>query len=70
METTNINAPLILRKSEQIEAMSGILVLNGYDVKRVKIKDPDNKGYFEGILVTGNGILPKVPKGSKEDEDE
>lgn len=58
---------LVIRQSENIETVAGILVLNGYAVNRIQIKDPDpkNKGYFTGLKVTGNGMLPKA----KEDKE-
>lgn len=58
---------IVLRKSEDLETVAGILVMNGYTVERTQIKntDPKCKGHFTGLLVNGDGMLPKV---SKEDE--
>jgi hypothetical protein len=42
-----------IRLQEDVEKISGILVKNGYSVKRAKKKK--GKGYDYGIEVTGNG---------------
>jgi hypothetical protein len=42
-----------IRLQEDVEKISGVLVKNGYIVKRAKKKK--GKGYDYGIEVTGNG---------------
>lgn len=55
---------IVLRKSEDMETVAGILVMNGYTVTRTQIKntEPKAKGHFTGLVVDGDGMLPKVSK--------
>ena len=59
---------IVLRKAEDLETVSGILVMNGYSVTRTQIKntDPKCKGHFTGLTVDGDGMLPKVSKEDTE----
>lgn len=55
---------IVVRKAEDLQTVAGILVMNGYKPERTQIKDkdPKNKGYFTGLIVDGDGMLPKVKK--------
>lgn len=55
---------IVLRKAEDLETVAGILVMNGYLVKRTQIKNtaPKCNGHFTGLVIEGDGMLPKVSK--------
>lgn len=45
---------------DDIEKVSGLLVKNGYTVRRAKVRSKSGKSFIQCIEVTGDGEIPET----------
>ena len=45
---------------DDIEKMAGLLVKNGYTVRRTKVRSKTGKSFIQCIEVTGDGEIPET----------